>query len=95
MDSVFKLTKSGTCGIIVDGLEHDNSEYLETNIVCTRNYTFAQSATLNAVTSIKYDGTTKTEFAQVVEHLEIDSASFVLPQDGLYEIAHIIIPTEA
>ena len=55
MDSIFKISKSGIYGILVEGLEKDNGEYLneETDIlISTRNYAYSHTVTLNTLTSI-------------------------------------------
>ena len=96
MDSIFKITKNGTCGILVDGLELDNSEYiLPTGIwISTRNYTYLHSNTLNVLYSMKFDGTETMEAYKVVDHVTnpIDRSEFTFRVDGLYEISHLIIP---
>lgn len=99
MDSIFKISKSGTYGILVEGLEKDNGEYLneETDIlVSTRNYAYSHTVTLNTITSISSDGTETFENYYVNEHCTtcIDSNEFVLSKDGLYGISHIIVPTK-
>ena len=96
MDSIFKITKNGTCGILVDGLELDNSEYIspEGVWVSTRNYTYLHSNTLNVLYSMKFDGTETMEAYKVVDHVTnpIDRSEFTFRVDGLYEISHLIIP---
>ena len=58
MNSIFKVSKLGTCGISIVGLERDNNEYLtDPTIISVRNYTFLQSVSINTLTSIKADGT--------------------------------------
>ena len=54
MDSIFKISKKGLCGITVTGLELDNDEYLSEDnvIISTRNYTYQQSVTINVLKSI-------------------------------------------
>ena len=96
MDSIFKITKNGTCGILVDGLELDNSEYIDPKGVwiSTRNYTYLHSNTLNVLYSMKFDGTETMEVYKVVDHVTnpIDRSEFTFRVDGLYEISHLIIP---
>ena len=99
MDSIFKISKSGIYGILVEGLEKDNGEYLneETDIlISTRNYAYSHTVTLNTLTSISSDGTETFDTYSVNEHCTtcIDSSEFILSKDGLYGIAHIIIPTK-
>ena len=99
MDSVFKICKKGACGITITGLERDNDEYLnETDeiTVSTRNYAYSQTVTLNAITSIKSSGDEVTQKYDIVEHVIdcIDESEMEMPIDGLYEVTHIILPTD-
>lgn len=99
MDSIFKICKKGTCGILVTGLEKDNDEYLneDGNIaISTRNYTYSQSITLNTLTSIKSSGDETLKVVSLVEHVIdcIDESEMIMPIDGLYEVSHIILPTQ-
>lgn len=99
MDSVFKICKKGACGITITGLERDNDEYLnETGeiTVSTRNYAYSQTITLNAITSIKSSGDEVTQKYDIVEHVIdcIDESELEMPIDGLYEVTHIILPTD-
>lgn len=97
MDSIFKICKSGTCGLTISGLEKDNDEYLseEDIIISTRNYTYSQSMTLNILTSINYNGEETIQTYDIVEHNIdcIDESEVTMPIDGLYQITHIILPT--
>ena len=99
MDSIFKICKNGACGITVSGLERDNDEYLneEGNIVIsTRNYAYTHTITLNALTTIKSDGVKSTKEIDIIPHEVdcIDESDMEMPVDGLYEVTHIILPTE-
>lgn len=99
MDSVFKICKKGTCGITITGLEKDNDEYLNEEdeiIVSTRNYAYFQTVTLNVLTSIKSTGEETIQKYDIVKHVIdcIDESDMEMPIDGLYEVTHIIIPTE-
>lgn len=99
MDSVFKICKKGTCGITITGLERDNDEYLNEDseiVVSTRNYAYSQTITLNAITSIKSTGEETTQKYDIVEHVIdcIDESDMEMPIDGLYEVTHIILPTD-
>lgn len=99
MDSVFKICKKGTCGITITGLERDNDEYLNEDseiVVSTRNYAYSQTITLNAITSIKSTGEETTQKYDIVEHVIdcIDESDIEMPIDGLYEVTHIILPTD-
>lgn len=99
MDSVFKIYKKGVCGITITGLEKDNDEYLnETDeiTVSTRNYAYSQTITLNVITSIKSSGEETIQRYDIVEHNIdcIDESEMEMPIDGLYEVTHIILPTD-
>lgn len=97
MDSIFKISKRGTNGILIEGLEKDNSEYIAENgvLVSTRNYAYSQTVTINTLTSLTSNGTETFEGSAVIRHSNpIDSNIFTLTKDGLYLIAHIIIPTK-
>jgi len=100
MDSIFKISKSGTYGISVDGLETDNLEYLSETApisVSTRTYAYSQTVTLNNLVSITSDGTETSVSYSINTHNTpgIDSSVFTMAKDGLYLISHIIIPTRA
>lgn len=100
MDSVFKICKKGACGITITGLEKDNDEYLNEDgevAVSTRNYTYSQTVTINAITSIKSSGEEITQKYDIVEHVIdcIDESEMEMPIDGLYEVTHIVLPTDA
>ena len=93
MDSVFKICKKGACGITITGLEKDNDEYLNEDgevAVSTRNYTYSQTVTINAITSIKSSGEEITQKYDIVEHVIdcIDESEMEMPIDGLYEVTH-------
>ena len=96
MNSVFKISKTGTCGITITGLELDNGEYLKDTdiLISTRNFKYTHCATINAISTIKYDETKTTKIYEVVDHKlhQIDETTFTVPVDGLYEVTHIIIP---
>lgn len=101
MDAIFKICKNGACGITVSGLEKDNDEYLAeatsttTIAVSTRNYAYSQSITVNAITSIKSTGEETLQKHTIVKHdIDcIDESDLELIIDGLYEVTHIILPT--
>lgn len=98
MDSIFKITKKGLCGITVTGLELDNDEYLnEDNVlISTRNYTYTQSVTINVLKSINAQQEETIRDAKVVLHKVdcIDESDFEMEVDGLHSIIHIILPTQ-
>lgn len=92
MNSSFEIAKNGLCGITVTGTE-GNSYLTGDNTVSVRNYTFAESITLDAITGISSEETETYETSEVVPHTDVDSTVFELKHDGLYKITHIIIPT--
>lgn len=99
MDSIFKICKNGACGITISGLEKDNDEYLNEEgdiIVSTRNYAYSHTITLNALTSIRSDGIESVKKMDIVLHEVdcIDESDMEMPIDGLYQVTHIILPTE-
>lgn len=100
MDSIFKICKKGTCGITITGLERDNDEYLDEGvdlIISTRNYSYSQTVTLNAITSVQSSGEEVLQATSVVQHVVdcIDESEVEMPIDGLYEVTHIIIPNDS
>ena len=98
MDSIFKICKSTNCGLTITGLELDNSEYLsETGniLVSTRNYAYSQSVTLNYIRSIDSNEDYKLQGYIIDTHINpIDESIITMPIDGLYEVAHLILPSE-
>ena len=98
MDSIFKISKKGLCGITVTGLELDNDEYLnEDNVlISTRNYTYTQSVTINVLKSINAQQEETVRDTKVVLHKVdcIDESDFEMEVDGLHSIIHIILPTQ-
>ena len=97
MDSIFKISKSGTYGILVEGLEKDNGEYLDELtgvLVSTRQYAYSHSVTLNVLTYLAADGTETDVTFGINDHSTIDSQLFNLTKDGLYRVSHIILPNQ-
>lgn len=98
MNSLFRISKIGTTGIQVDGLESDNGEYIspEGVWVSTRNYTYLHSVTINTLTSITSDGVETFQQYKVTDHTTnpLDTSLFTLSKDGLYGISHIILPNQ-
>ena len=98
MDSIFKISRSGTYGITVDGLETDSSEYLVEGtdiLISTRNYAYSQTVTINVISYLNSSGTETFETYEVNNHsLPLDTQEFLLSKDGLYKISHIILPTQ-
>ena len=99
MNSLFKISRINTYGILIEGLEKDSNEYLiEGTSVwpSIRNYYYNESVTINTLTSSTSHATETFEEFNVVDHATspIDSSVFNLSKDGLYEISHIILPTQ-
>lgn len=98
MDSIFKLSRSGQTDLVVTGLEFDNDEYLNENLdtlISIRNYAYSHSVTVNVLSHISI-GNPKIKTHEVVKHLDgcIDESIFRMDEDGLYEVAHLIIPNK-
>ena len=95
MDSIFKISKSGTYGIVVEGLEIDNSEYIPVDGIRSsiRNYMYTDSVTINILSSLSSTGVeTFISHAINIHNNATDSTPFTLTKDGLYLISHIILP---
>ena len=95
MEARCSICKQGTCGIQVSGLEKDSDQYLDSEQVSFRNYTFEQSATINVIIAIASDETEEIESFSLVPHSDIDVDEIILKKDGLKRVEHIIIPTQA
>ena len=97
MDSLFKISKYGNYGIIVEGLEIDNNEYIPEDGVRSsiRNYKYSDSVTINTLSKVTSTNV-KTYISHTVNtHNNItDSSTFTLTSDGLYLISHIILPNK-
>lgn len=97
MDAIFKIVKSGPTGISIVGLELDNHEYLLEDgvLVSTRNYAYSHSVTLNMIKYIRSNIEGPAEFQVNLHKTDcIDESTFVLKEDGLIEVSHIIIPNK-
>ena len=98
MNSLFKISRSGTYNINITGLEMDNSEYLEESAdisVSTRNYAYSQTITINTLSYLNSIGTeTFEDFGINTHSLQSDLQDFLLSRDGLYKVSHIILPTQ-
>ena len=99
MDSIFQIVKYGLVGIQINGLEKDSSEYVsESNIIPTRrDYAYSQSVTLNVLWQVDSMGNKTIVNSDFVDHTisTVDTDSFTIPQDGLYMVSHVILPTLA
>ena len=92
MKSIFEICKKGTCGIQILGLELDNEEYAEESSY--RHYSYQDSATINIVRSVKSNGEATVTNVFVTQHTTSDIVELEFQEDGLYEVAHIILPTD-
>lgn len=97
MDAIFKINKVGVSSISVLGLELDNDEYLKEDgvLVSTRSYAFSHSVTLNVMSNITTTGV-KNQTYSINLHKTgcIDENVFVMSEDGLIEVNHMIIPND-
>lgn len=96
MDSLFKVSKKGLCGITVTGLELDNDEYLNEPIASIRNYTYEQSVTINILKSVNSKQEDTIEDVSISLHRVdcIDESTFTMTKDGMHQITHMILPTQ-
>ena len=97
MDSIFKISKSGTYGILIEGLERDNGEYIDELtgvLISTRQYAYSHSVTVNVLTYLSANGVETPITSAVNDHSLIDSQLFKLTKDGLYKVSHIILPNQ-
>lgn len=97
MDSIFKIiSKRNT--IEIHGLEQEHDEYMYEDVYDTspsyQQYKYSESVTLNIVQKIHSDNTSEIVFSEVLTHdVGADLSIFDLPEDGLYQVTHIILPT--
>ena len=86
MDSIFKISRSGTYGITVDGLETDSSEYLVEGtdiLISTRNYAYSQTVTINVISYLNSSGSETFETYEINNHsLSLDTQEFLLTKDN-------------
>lgn len=101
----FKICANGTCGVTVTDL---NEYPTISTLTASGNmyYTFLESATINVLSSIAYNGDKEVQNVDVTTHYVsvndateasinvTDESEFDFPKDSLYEIAHIILPTK-
>lgn len=81
--------------IVITGLTQEGDEYLPEDIQITRyyNYKYTDCVTINLVQRITTNGliTFNTYFNK--HDIWLDESIVDLPQDGLYQITHIVLPT--
>ena len=58
MDSIFKISKLGEFGLLIEGLESDSGQYLsEDNVSVThRAYRWDHSVTINTISTLNAEG---------------------------------------
>lgn len=99
MEALFKISKINIYNLLVEGLEKDNSEYIDPvtgTPTAVRSYLYTDSITLNTLTSITSGGEETLIDSQVIDHTkyQVDSTEFVVKKDGLYGVSHIILPSQ-
>lgn len=100
MDSIFKISKLGEFGLLIEGLESDSGQYLsEDNVSVThRAYRWDHSVTINTISTLNAEGVESFEKYTVVDHdvcCTDRQEERSLSKDGLYRISHIILPIKA
>lgn len=97
MESVFKISKLGEFGLLIEGLESDSAKYLTENdpLISDRSYRWEHSVTINTLATVNAEGLESFKQYYVVDHEDCcnDRLEVQLDKDGLYRIAHIILPT--
>ena len=97
MESKFKISKIGKFGLLIEGLESDDNQYLREDLTISNEaYKWTQSVTINTVSTLNASGDETFEKYYVVNHAVCcdDRLEVQLKKDGLYRIAHIILPTK-
>lgn len=102
MNSIFKICNSNNCGVLILGLEKDCNEYSVQDFSEFRKYKYNQSITVNVVRGIEYSNNDPlqpiytSQEVDIIVHspTSIDESNITLPKDGLYEVSHIILPTQ-
>ena len=98
MEPVFKISKIGEFGILIEGLSCDSDQYQNPGAVISRDlYKWEESVTINILFSVNSKGEETFEDYLILEHLNecSDRSTFELSKDGLYKVVHIILPTKA
>lgn len=99
MESIFKISRLGEFGLLIEGLESDAGQYLSDDNVSVshRSYKWGHSVTINTLSTLNSEGTETFDSYHIVDHLECcdDRQEVQLEKDGLYRVAHIILPTRA
>lgn len=100
MISQFKISKLGEFGLLIEGLESDDNQYLsEDNPSVTQGaYRWDHSVTVNTISTLSAEGVESFEKYTVVDHAACCTdrqEESSLSKDGLYRISHIILPIKA
>lgn len=97
MESLFKISKLGEFGLLIEGLESDLAQYLTEDdpLISDRSYRWEHSVTINTLATVNAEGLESFKQYYVVDHEDCcsDRLEVRLDKDGLYRIAHIILPT--
>lgn len=99
MKSIFKISRIGEFGLLIEGLEAEGEDiqYLSESLTISNDaYKWTQSVTINTVSTLNASGDETFEKYYVVDHEDCcnDRLEVQLKKDGLYRIAHIILPTK-
>ena len=90
----FSVCKKGNCGITVTGEETN----VTTDVFGFRDYLYSECATIDVL--IKLDSndtpTLKEDLTQISVHTStsVDALDIEFPEDGLFQVSHIVIPTQ-
>lgn len=99
MDSIFKISKLGEFGLLIEGLESDAGQYLSPDNVSVsyRAYRWDHSVTVNTLAALNSEGSETFISYTPVDHLTCcdDRSEIQLDKDGLYKVGHFIIPNKA
>lgn len=98
MDSIFQICPRGNCGISVIGYERENDEYLpdDSQVYSKKTYKYEESITLNVLHYVNSDSEYTLMQTELLTHVNtgIDRTDIEFPKDGMYEVTHIILPTQ-
>lgn len=103
MNTLIDLCKNQNCEIIVTGKELDQNYYAQELSTEIGSFRYIDTVTINVLYKVNSNNEETLKTMQIVQHLQenvngeiinnLDKTQFQLDEDGLYRIAHIIIPT--
>ena len=103
MNTSIDLCKNQNCEIIVTGKELDQNYYAQELSTEIGSFRYIDTVTINVLYKVNSNNEETLKTMQIVQHLQenvngdvqniSDKTQFQLDEDGLYRIAHIIIPT--